>query len=622
MTNNSNTDVKNAAKHYRDVLGFNVIPLRAGTKSSAIKWKEFQERKPTSQEFENFQFKNAGIVTGKTSGIAVVDVDDPDRFEEWLEEQGLELPDTTTAKTARRGFHYYYRIPDDVEVRGKEIVKDVVELKGDGNYVVAPPSCITKTYVDDGLKHTDSLPYEWLASPDEVEIADIPDWLLKVPEKHSDGPTVSLEATIPDGQRNSTLFSRARSLFRQGYDDNEVFALLETLNHNRCNPPLEQSELLSVVVSASKYIRGELYVSNKDEGVGVLMSEIRAEKVEWLWKGRIPLGKLTILDGDPGLGKSVITMDLAARVTKGWRFPDGEVDHVGKLDHLGHVDHLGGVVILSAEDGLADTIRPRLDAAGADTRKIVAISTVPDREGNERTIAIPEDITTIEKAIQRVDAKLIVVDPLMAFLSGKANYDQDVRKALTPLARMAERTGVAVLVVRHLNKQQGGKALYRGGSSIGIIGAARSGLVVEQHPDDEDLRVLAVNKSNLAEKSESLTYSIATAENDAAKVQWGKTTNLNADDILNPDTSEVGKAKEWLDTKLRDMPLPATTVFNDAEEAGIAKKTLYRAKDALGVESKKDGLGNTWRWHLVEDGQGSQGGQDFQDSREVIGLAS
>ena len=134
----------------------------------------------------------------------------------------------------------------------------------------------------------------------------------------------------------------------------------------------------------------------------------------------------------------------------GWPFPDGDVDHVGNLDHLGDV---GGVVIISAEDGLADTIRPRLDAAGADACKIVAISTVPDGEGNERTISIPEDIATIERAIQRVDAKLVIVDPLMAFLSGKANYDQDVRKALTPLARMAEGTGVAVLVVRHLNKQ-------------------------------------------------------------------------------------------------------------------------------------------------------------------------
>jgi hypothetical protein len=131
----------------------------------------------------------------------------------------------------------------------------------------------------------------------------------------------------------------------------------------------------------------------------------------------------------------------------------------------------------------------------------------------------------------------------MAFLSGKANYDQDDRKALTPLARMAESTGVAMLVARHLNKQQGGKAIYRGGSSIGIIGAARSGLVVETYPDDKDLRLLATSKSNLAMKADSLTYTIVTADNDTAKVAWVSTTNLDADDILNPDTSELHKAE-------------------------------------------------------------------------------
>jgi hypothetical protein len=243
--------------------------------------------------------------------------------------------------------------------------------------------------------HPNGSVYEWVISLEDAQVADAPDWLLNLPERRSEGITVPVAQTIPDGQRNSTLFSRARSLFRQGYDDNEVFALLATLNQNRCNPPIDQAELLSIVESAAKYERGTMHLVEDKDGVGVLMSEVQAEKVEWLWDGRIPLGKLTVLDGDPGLGKSVITMDLAARTTTGCSFPDGNVDHVGHLDHLDHVDHLGGVVILSAEDGLADTIRPRLDAAGADTSKIVAISTVPDREGNERTIAIPEDIATI-----------------------------------------------------------------------------------------------------------------------------------------------------------------------------------------------------------------------------------
>jgi hypothetical protein len=341
--------------------------------------------------------------------------------------------------------------------------------------------------------------------------------------------------------------------------------------------------------------------------VGTLLSEVEPEQVEWLWDGRIPLGKLTILDGDPGLGKSVITMDLAARVTTGRGFPNGDVS---ALDGVGGV---GGVVILSAEDGIADTIRPRLDAAGADTTKIVAMSTVPDSDGNERTMSIPEDIVAVEKAIRRVDAKLVIVDPLMAFLSGKANYDQDVRKTLTPLARMAERTGAAVLVVRHLNKNPGGKAIYRGGSSIGIIGAARSGLVIEEHPN-KDLRVLAVSKSNLAKKAASLTYSITTADNGTAKVAWGAVTNLNADDILHPDMSELAKAMAWLRELLEDGPMPQEVVKAKAKDEGVAWRTLERAKSKLGVKSEKSG--KQWTWHLPSN-EGCHLREGRQDSRNL-----
>jgi hypothetical protein len=128
-----------------------------------------------------------------------------------------------------------------------------------------------------------------------------------------------------------------------------------------------------------------------------------------------------------------------------------------------------------------------------------------------------------------------------------------------------------------------------------------------------------MNKSNLAERAPSLTYSITTADNDSAKVAWGKATGLDANDILNPDTTEVGKAKDWLASKLRDTALPATTVKADAKKEGISEKTLHRAKDALGVKSKKDGLGATWRWHLIQDGQDGQGSQHGQDSQDGQG---
>jgi len=179
---------------------------------------------------------------------------------------------------------------------------------------------------------------------------------------------------------------------------------------------------------------------------GKPLSEIEPEWVEWLWPRRIPKGKITVLDGDPDNGKSVLTTDLAARVTACLALPDGTPTEAA------------GAVIVSVEDGAADTIRPRFDASGGDPSRALLL-------GDDEPFAIPEDIPILERAIKQVGASLVVLDPIMAFLSGdvNSNRDQDVRRALTPLKRMAERTGAAVvLVLRHLNKSQGRETHYTG----------------------------------------------------------------------------------------------------------------------------------------------------------------
>jgi AAA domain/Domain of unknown function (DUF3854) len=326
---------------------------------------------------------------------------------------------------------------------------------------------------------------------------------------------------------------------------------------------------------------------------GKPLSEIEPERIEWLWPRRIPRGKITVLDGDPDNGKSVLTTDLAARVTAGLDLPDGTKTEVA------------GVVIVSAEDGASDTIRPRFDAAGGDPNRALLL-------GDDEPFAIPGDIPRLERAVRQVRAALVVIDPIMAFLSGdvNSNRDQDVRRALTPLKRMAERTGIAVILVRHLNKSQGGNPLYRGGGSIGIIGAARSGMVVGPHPDSEELRVLAGQKNNLSLPPRSLAYSIETAENGSARISYKGFSEATAAQLLRvPDDEEeksaLTEAKEFLTSELARTPVSAKAIKKSAREAEISGRTLRRAKQVLGVRSEKESDGS-WTWSLPD--KGTEGG--------------
>jgi hypothetical protein len=383
-------------------------------------------------------------------------------------------------------------------------------------------------------------------------------------------------------------------------------------NVANCEYELSEHDLLEV---ARAVVNGE------DEAeIGVLMSDVEAEAVTWLWDRRIPLGKLTLLEGDPDKGKSVITMDLAARVTTGRRFPNDEQDDwLGQLDNhesLEKVDNLAaGVVVLDAEDGLADTIKPRLEAAGSDVSKVLALPAInPD----DTLFGIPRDIPRLERAIRRVDARLVIVDPLAVFMKGDPNKDNEVRKALTPLADMVERLNVAVVVVRHFNKNGDAKALYRGGGSIGIIGAARSALAVAPHPHDDDMKVLVPQKGNLSKKAATLAYSIEDC-NGVPRIQWKGSVNFQADEVLNPDVgSKVGEARDWLRELLKSGPVPAETVEAKRKAAGHSLATLNRAKKGV-AKSERINNGSGWEWSLIEgyqDAQPYQASQDSQDSQD------
>jgi hypothetical protein len=373
---------------------------------------------------------------------------------------------------------------------------------------------------------------------------------------------------------------------------------------------------------------------------------VKETALRWLWPGRIPLGTITLLDGDPGLGKSLLALDLVARVTRGAAMPDasgsaGSEGTEGTEGAAGSVD--GGAVLLSAEDDLAATVRPRLDAAGADLQRVLAVQTVltyDQATGREveRGFALPGDIPLLAAAIGEVEAKLVVIDPLMAYLDARVNSwrDQDVRGALAPLARLAQQTGVAVVILRHLTKGSGTNALYRGGGSIGIIGAARSGLLIARSPDDpEHERILASSKSNLGPPLPALRYRIApwTPEGDVPVVEWlgpcDYTTATLLGDAVAGDvpgagrTSAVDEAAAWLRAQLAAGPRPAAELLAEARVEGFSDWALRRARERLAVRVRHAGFGRSasWVWECaaaaVEDAMPSVEGRESHEDGAV-----
>src|SRR5437763_9754017 len=199
------------------------------------------------------------------------------------------------------------------------------------------------------------------------------------------------------------------------------------------------------------------------------VSELTAEPISWLWRWRLALGKLTLLDGDPGLGKSLIALDLCARLSTGRPMPDGS-------DGLAP----SNVLILESEDGPSDTVLPRLQALGADLDRVFVL-----RRGEQDELPrLPGQSAALEAVVAETKARLLVIDPVVAFLERGVltNSDQSVRRALLPLAQLAEGHLCAVLLLRHLNKR-GGRALYRGGGSIGFQGACRTAWLLAEAPD-------------------------------------------------------------------------------------------------------------------------------------------
>lgn len=342
----------------------------------------------------------------------------------------------------------------------------------------------------------------------------------------------------------------------------------------------------------------------------VRLSDVKPEPVDWLWPGRIALGKLTLLAGDPGLGKSFLSLDIAARVSRGGVWPDAP----------GVGIEPGGVVLLSAEDGMADTIRPRLDAAGADVSRIFALEAIRTVGGNgresTRSFDLSRDLQSLEETIRLVvDCRLVVIDPISAYLGGTDSHkNADIRGLLAPLSAIAERHRVAVVAVTHLNKSGGGPAIYRAMGSLAFAAAARAAWAVAKDQDDPQRRLLLPIKNNIGADTGGLAYRIeSTGHGDCPVVAWEPDAiNVRADDALaaerpgQADRTERDDAADWLHEYLENGPKLATDVFAESKAAGFAKRTIERAKSVVGALANKRAFGGAWEWALPAKSQGRQ----------------
>ena len=324
--------------------------------------------------------------------------------------------------------------------------------------------------------------------------------------------------------------------------------------------------------------------------------DILPEAVRWLWPGRLAAGKLHLLEGDPGLGKSVLSLELAARLSRGEALPGASPRPPG------------AVLIVSYEDGAADTIRPRLGAAGADLQRVHVAHAVQDARG-ETFLALPDHLLALDAAIVDLGATLVIIDPLMAALAGSVNsyVDHDIRRVLAGLAETAAQTDAAVLVIRHLTKATGQRAILAGGGSIGIVGAARIALGVYADPDGgADDRLLAVVKNNLARHAPCLRFRLDSTPQGVARLVWLGESELTADELVarrgsDETEGETSEVTGWLrDLLTGDVARSRRNVLQAARAEGFSESTVNRAASRLRVERRQQGFGSEKRslWRL------------------------
>ena len=319
------------------------------------------------------------------------------------------------------------------------------------------------------------------------------------------------------------------------------------------------------------------------------MEQVEVEKIDWLLYPFIPFGKVTIVQGDPGEGKTTMVLQIIAKLTKGEAVLPSDSDE-SALEEKTMVLEPVNVIYQTAEDGLGDTIKPRLLSAGADCSRVMVI------DDNDQALTMMD--ARLEEAIIQTKARLVVLDPIQGFLGADVDMHRanEIRPLMKRVAVLAEKYHCAIILIGHMNKNSNGKSSYRGLGSIDFQAAARSVLIVGRIKDEPEIRVVCHVKSSLAPEGKSIAFRL---DKDTG-FEWIGEYDISADDLLSGDNrgQKIHEAKEFLKEILVSGSVAQTKVAEEAESRGIKKKTLWNAKKELEIDSVK--IGNQWFWMLPE----------------------
>lgn len=333
----------------------------------------------------------------------------------------------------------------------------------------------------------------------------------------------------------------------------------------------------------------------------VCVADIEPEEVRWLWKPYIPSRKMSILAGPPGVGKTFLSLALVTAITTGKPLPDQD----GKSTIY---PKPGNVLLLGNEDDIADTVRPRLDAMGADIHRVFRVEAKKNIRTRKRQAISLLDVDILRASIQKYEARLVVIDPVQAFIGGNVdmNNRQHISLVLTDIGELAKECDTAFLLLMHLNKGARDRTLDKVTGSGEFTSKVRSVLMVGRDPQNPNLRVMAQEKMSVAKEGASVLFSL-----DGGMFTWAGTTTVTATEMLQPDMiheerrSKLGEAMDWLKDQLSDgSKYNGEELLRDGENADIARKTLRRAAQELGVVIERErGARGRWFWSLPGDTQ-------------------